>query len=232
MIWWIVPAAVGVFGLIVLLTGVSRLVKWRMFSGSTRFAFGGLFMATAGMLGMVGLNLQTYSRLTYERTVAIVDLAYLEPQLYEASVTLDGETEPKLYAVRGDEIEFKARVIKWQPWANVIGYDAIYKLDRMAGQYRSIEEDLEKPRTVYPLKNDPGVNAFELVRKRGGWLDAIDASYGSGTYVPMVAGASYEIIMTQNGLITRPINQQARDGLRSWLPPVQTGALSSNSDLP
>lgn len=219
MIWWIFPAAVGIFGLVVLLTGLSRIGKLRVMSGGARFLAGGFVLSTAGVLSLVGLNLQTYSRLTHEETVALVTLEYVEPQVFTADVQLEGEEDVISYTVRGDEIEFQARIIKWKPWANIIGYDAIYRLDRMQGQYTSIQEDLEKERTVYPLKADPGMNTFTLIKKRGGWLKAVDAYYGSGTYVPMVDGAQYEVIMTQNGLITRPSNKVARDGLRKWIMP-------------
>lgn len=221
MIWWIFPAAVGFFGLMVLLTGLARFGKLKLFSGTVRSLGGGLFIAGAALLSLIGLNLQTYSRLTHERSVATVDLVYVEPQHFTAIVRLEGSEQPLEYDILGDEIEFQARIIKWKPWANVIGYDAIYRLDRLKGQYRSITEDREKPRSVFPLRSETGMDAFELIQKRGGWLQAVDAHYGSGTYVPMTNGASYEVIMTQNGLITRPSNDQARDVLREWMRPDQ-----------
>ena len=219
MIWWIFPAAIGFFGLVILLTGMVRMGKKKVATGGFRFLTGGLILAVAGFLSLVGLNLQTYSRLNSERPVALVDISYLEPQLFSASVTLEGEAAPTNYEIRGDEIEFKARIIKWNRWANIIGYDSVYRLDRMAGQYSNIDEDLSKPRTVYPLKADQGVDVFQLIQKRGGWVKAVDAYFGSGTYVPMVAGARYEIYMTQSGLITRAENDIAREGLRNWQPP-------------
>ena len=71
-----------------------------------------------------------------------------------------------------------------------------------------------------------------MIKKRGGWLKAVDATYGSGTYVPMVSGASYEIIMTQSGLITRPVNDAAREGLREWLPPARVQTLFEDDGTP
>tara|TARA_Y100000052_G_C2955303_1_gene89663 strand:+ start:4475 stop:5170 length:696 start_codon:yes stop_codon:yes gene_type:complete len=222
MIWWILPAAVGFFGLVIVLTGLARLGKRKVRSGGFRLVSGGMVLTGATLMSLVGLNLQSYSRLTLERPVATVELTQVEAQRFQATVLLEGEDVPVTYDVRGDEIEFKARIIKWTPWANMIGYDAVYKLDRMAGQYTNIDEDLAKPRTVYPLHDDRGINAFDLVRKRGGWLKAVDAYYGSGTYIPMLNGAKYEIIMTQNGLISRAGNPAATEGLKNWQPPANT----------
>ncbi|MAI90768.1 hypothetical protein [Ponticaulis sp.] len=219
MIWWIVPVAVGFFGLVVTLTGLSRIGKRKMSSGTARVLGGGIVLSAAGLLAMMGMNLQTYSRLTLERTVAIVDLQRIEPQHFSAQVKLAQDDMPVTYDVRGDEISLQARVIKWSSWRNVIGYDSIYRLDRLSGQYASVEEELEAPRTVYSMHSDPGVDVFDMIRRRGGWLNAVDAYYGSGTYVPMVDGASYEIIMTQNGLITRALNEPASRGLRDWARP-------------
>ena len=219
MIWWIFPAAVGLFGLVVFMTAFSRFGKFKLMSGSLRFASGGGILALGGLLAMIGMNLQTYSRLTHERTVAIVHLTETAPQEYIASVRLADQIDPVEYKILGDEIEFKARVIKWTPWANIIGYDAVYRLDRLSGQYTSVEEDLKKPRTVYALHSAEGMDTFELIKRRGGWLKAVDAYYGSGAYVPMASEASYEIIMTQNGLIARALNDEARKRQREWVPP-------------
>lgn len=230
MIWWIFPAAIGFFGLVVVLTGLARFGKLRVFSGLARLLGGGLVITSAGLLSVVGLNLQTYARLTHEETVAYVELARVEAQHYTASVRLEGQEETQDYAILGDEIEFQARVIKWKPWANIIGYDAVYRLDRMQGQYSSIKEDLEKERTVYPLRDERGLDVFALIKKRGGWLKTVDAFYGSGTYVPMIDGAAYQVIMTQNGLITRPDNDIARNALRSWMDTTPQGFVTPMED--
>ena len=221
MIWWIVPAAVGFFGLVVTLAGFSRMGKRKAMSGGVRFIGGVLVLSAAALLTMVGINLQTYSRLNQERHVADIELERVDDQHFRAEVTLDGETTPTDYVIRGDEVLFEARIIKWTPWANVIGYDAIYKLDRMSGRYTSIEDERTGERTLYALQNDPGVSAFNLINEHGKWQNTVDAYYGSGTYVPMIDGARYEIRITQSGLIARPLNERAEDGLRRWASPTR-----------
>jgi hypothetical protein len=44
----------------------------------------------------------------------------------------------------------------------------------------------------------------------------VDAVYGSATYMPMVHGASYQISLTQSGLIARPTNAIAEQALKNW----------------
>ncbi len=232
MIWWIFPAAVGVLGLVILMTGLARFMKLKVATGTTRTLGGGMLLAGALVLALIGVNLQTYSRLNSERSVAIVDLTLIEPQYYQAQVKFADRENFENFDIRGDEIAFQARVIKWTRWANIVGYDSIFRLDRLQGQYTSVAEEVKKPRTVYPVRNEPGIDAFELVRNRGGWIKAVDAYYGSATYVPMVDGASYEIIMTQTGLMTRPLNDEARTVLKKWIPPTSKADAEKASQLP
>lgn len=216
MIWWIVPGAVALFGLVVFGTGLARLFKVKMMTGGVRLLAGGGVLAVAGLLSVVGLNLQTYSRLTHERLVATVDLTQNGPQDYTANVTLAEEVEATSYSVLGDELRMEARVLKWTPWANIVGYDAVYKLDRLSGRYADLEDEQTRERSVHGLSNNPGLDVFKIVRDQGGLMGSVDAYYGSGTYVPMIDQAQYNVFMTQNGLITRAANETATEGLREW----------------
>lgn len=219
MIWWIFPGVVGFFGVVVALTGLSRMGRWKVLSGGFRTLTGGVVVACAGLISMLGLNLQTYSRLTHERPVAIIDLESTgEPQSFLARVRLDGAELPVKYTIRGDEVYLDAKVLKWTPWANILGYDSVYKLDRLTGRYASLDDEQVKERSLYSVTSEPGVDVFELIKKRGGWLKAVDAYYGSGVFVPMADGASYEVRMSQNGLIARPANEIATGRLKGWRP--------------
>ena len=108
MIWWIVPAAVGFFGLVVTLAGFSHMGKRKAMSGGVRFIGGVLVLSAAALVTMVGINLQTYSRLNQERHVADIELERVDDQHFRAEVTLDGETTPTDYVIRGDEVLFES----------------------------------------------------------------------------------------------------------------------------
>ena len=110
-------------------------------------------------------------------------------------------------------------MLKWRPWANIIGYDSVYKLDRLSGRYSTLDDEVNKPRSLYSVTSEPGIDVFEQIKKRGGWLKAVDAYYGSGTYLPMGDGAVFEIRMSQTGLIGRAVNEAATEKLKGWKPP-------------
>ena len=221
--WWIVPAAVGVLGLIVLLNGLGRLFRGRIFSGGFGSVLGGGMIALSGMAALTAMNVQTYARLTYERPVATLQLRQLGPQYFEATVIqpANGEAQPArtaVYPIHGDEWRIEAQVLKWKPWANVLGLDAQYRLDRLSGRYRLIDQELNAERSVHGLSaaGRPDalawrVDAFEMARRYRPYVDAVDTLYGGAAYMPMADGARYEVWITQSGLIARPANDVARN---------------------
>jgi hypothetical protein len=117
----------------------------------------------------------------------------------------------------GDEWRIEARVLKWKPWANVLGLNAQYKLNRLAGEYIDTEAELTARRSVYDLGASPkgGVDIWALARQDKAY-HAVDALYGSAALMPMADGAKYEIWITQSGLIARPINPAASQATTGW----------------
>ena len=117
------------------------LFQGRVFSGLLVGAGGAGFMAAAAIAGLLALDVQTYGRLTYERPVATIQTRQLGPQYFEATVMQPGMGEDapgvsNLYPLHGDEWRIEAQVLKWKPWANVLGLDAQYRLDRLSGRYQ------------------------------------------------------------------------------------------------
>ena len=221
--WWVAPAVVGLVGLVLLIKGVGALFRGKMFSGLIGGVGGAGFMAAAAIASLLALDIQTYSRLTYERPVATIMTRQLGPQYFEATViqTANGENMPSatnLYPLHGDEWRIEAQVLKWKPWANVVGLDTQYRLDRLSGRYQSTQQEINAERSVHPLavaENDNGlpwkISTWDTARKYRRYVDAVDTLYGGAAYMPMADGAQYEVWITQSGLIARPINDAARN---------------------
>lgn len=217
LIWWILPAISGVVGLMLAFAGLGRVMSLQMLSGGARVFFGVGFLGLAGIVTLAGLNMQTYKRLTYERPVANITFEDAgEPGLYRALVVLEGETEPlagpgfeSLQRLRGDEWSLGARVIKFKSLANMLGYDAVYKLDRLqTGYEEEVGENVS--RVVVRLNEDPSKLARQALEAYGGKVGIEDTQYGSAVYNPMGDGLSYDIYMTQDALIARSANAATR----------------------
>ena len=134
----------------------------------------------------------------------------------------------QMFMLAGDEWQLDARVLKWKGWANLLGLDAQYRLERVSGRYRDIEQERKDERTVYALSENPGVDLWTLSIEYPRWLPFVDAVYGSATYLPMADGARYEVSITQSGwLANEPrarrnrSDVQAKSGERASLATVR-----------
>lgn len=220
--WWIVPTAVAALGAIWLLLALIGLFRGRILSGIFGGLGGAALLGTASVAVLLGQNAQTYARLTYERPVATLSSRQLAPQYFEVTVTqpADGEQPERtaVYPVHGDEWRVEAQVLRWKPWANVLGLDAQYRLDRLSGRYQNIEQERTGARSVHALSSDAdpdglpwSLSLWDTARKYRRYVDAVDTLYGSGAYMAMRDGATYEVWITQSGLVARPTNAAARE---------------------
>jgi hypothetical protein len=231
LIWWILPSISGVLGLILLFAGFGKLAGLKPFAGVARLAFGSGFLGLAGVIAFAGLNIQTYKRLTYERPVATVKFTAVSDQenAYRADVVFsDGQTflqaDGTAPVFRGNEWQIGAKVIKFKPMANILGYDSIYRLEHMrsldAHQFSSDAVTEGKIDGIKIVPTEPGIDISDLAAKYGSRF-GIDAEYGSATYQPMGDGYEFEVSITQDALIARPtpatrekIQQEAYPGFK------------------
>jgi hypothetical protein len=211
-----IAAVIGIFGLLLVALACQRLMRARFLAAGGSALAGLLLLAVAAAFFVVSLNLHTYARLTYEQPVAEIVLEERSPQRFRATLTQIPSGEMQMFVLAGDEWQLDARVLKWKGWANLLGLDAQYRLERVSGRYRDIEQERNAERTVYSLSENPGVDLWMLSTQYPKWFKFVDAVYGSATYLPMADGARYEVKMTQTGLIARPVNEAANAASSGW----------------
>ncbi|MEZ5937839.1 MAG: hypothetical protein R3C52_06420 [Hyphomonadaceae bacterium] len=233
-IWWTIPGFVGLVGLFAVIAGLGRIFKLRIVSGGLRFLFGGVLLGAAAVVGLVGLNLQTYARLTAERLAAEVTLRANGPTGYVVSVSRADKNgvlgAPEDYMLTGDGFRMEADVITFKPWANVLGVDALYRLDRIQGRYDSEAQEIAAPPKPYSLRQDAGISVFDLPLGAGNPFRRVDAEFVNGVAVPMADGATYEIFMSQRGLIPRPKNEAATQAVEQRREGRNSGAIYDAPD--
>jgi hypothetical protein len=164
---------------------------------------------------LIAANLLTYQRLSAEQPAAELQLTRTGDREFNAVLTYPGG-EHANFALRGDEWQIDARVMKWRAFANLVGFDTLYRLERISGRYTRIEDERTQARSVYSLNPPQRIDPWDLVHRYHSWVPWMDALYGSATFLPMADGALYEIKVSQSGLVARPLNQAARDAVGSW----------------
>lgn len=197
------------------LAAIRRMRHLKLVRGTLYLLSGGILILVAAAAGLVSANLFTYARLTHEQEAAHVATRQLGERHFAVSVRPKGSA-PKRYEVRGDEWQIDARVLKWRAMGSLLGFDTVYRLERLSGRYGDIAEERSAPRTVHALAEDPGMDLWTLAKRYHSYLPVADALYGSAAYVPMAEGAEYVVTVSASGLVVRPANDAARKALGGW----------------
>jgi hypothetical protein len=202
-------------GLLLVGMGIRRILGRYKLSGGFNLVLG--LVLVAGAVSSIGIiaNLYTYHQLTAEQPVGSLSFEKFAPQEFIATLDTDAGT-PRQFTVFGDECQIDARILKWHYFANLIGFDSIYRLDRISGRYRDVAAEKTGKRSVYALAEDTGIEIWLLINRFDDFIPWLDAVYGNAVYLPMQPGAAYQITITDSGLIARPQNTVAEQAVKNW----------------
>ena len=183
--------------------GIRRFFRGKLISASIQ-SLSGVSLLFIGLLFLsIATNLYSYDRLTYEKDIAELSFTQLGEQEFRVKITYTNQNKTDGFMINGDEWQIDARVIKWHGWAQLAGFNAQYRLQRLSGRYSDIDDELHKPRSVYSLEQKDNIDYWQLINNYKKWLPWIDAHYGSATYLPMSDKTTYTVSLTQSGLIAR-----------------------------
>ncbi|MBS0579246.1 MAG: hypothetical protein JSR36_08295 [Proteobacteria bacterium] len=202
-------------GLLMLGGSAALFRRRRVFSGLLCGVFALFLLLLPVGIGLVAGNMVTYTRLTHEERALKAEFTQTGEHQFDAVLTFPSGDVQRL-VLRGDEWQVDARIVKWKPLANIVGFDAAYRLERITGRYSAIADERSAPHTVYALSPATRLDVWSVVRHLSAWLPWFDALYGSAVYVPMADGASYAVLATQAGLIVRPLNAAAGSAVGGW----------------
>ena len=217
LISYAAPALLGLLGLGSLLAGVGAWFRGRVFKGAHRVLAGTALLFAGLATLLLGANLLTYARLSYEWPVADVGVKALDGGERRYAVTvrpLDGAGLAVTCELQGDEWMLSARVQKWKTWLTLGGADATYTFEQIANRYYTAAEANGKPITACDLRTPaPLINRYvpaPWITWAIAQMQAEDRRFGSANYMPLADGAEYIVLMTQSGLNTQPLNEIAR----------------------
>jgi len=170
--------------------------------GTVRGLVALVLIALAALAATVTVGLQGYRALTFEEVAATVHTEPVAPQRFRATITLP-DRRLAMYELAGDAFYMDAHILKWHPWASLLGLHTVYELDRVAGRYNAVADERARPHTAYELARSKPVDLFFIARRRLlGPL--VDAEYGSATFVAATRPATFEVRVSTTGLLARP----------------------------
>jgi len=210
-------AVLAIPALFALVMAIALLARRRRSAGIGRFLrgmFGLGFLLVAIALGALALALHSYRSLHADVPVAQIALRQIAPQRFSATLTPDAG-DSRTVELQGDQWEVDARVVRWQLPARLAGVPPLYRLERISGRYLDIQKEREATRSLFDLTDAGQLDLWTLKRQFPQWLPFVDADFGSGAYLPMVDGGSFDLLLSPDGgLVAKPADQATRDKLR------------------
>lgn len=187
-----------------------------------------ILLAVSLTLMLSGLDIMSYRELGRETSIATLHFEQRSAQTFDV-ILIDKQGQKLQFQLKGDHWQIDARIMRWSPELARFGFKSLYRLERIGGRYLDIQQELTKERTLYSINNqaiEQAQNKFNLSNwepdtwqwiKQTAWLRQwVDVSYGSATYLPMVNGAIYELMIGYSGLSARPINEGGRQAVSTW----------------
>ena len=201
---WLAAALPALLALLFLIMALVAFFKGRVGGGTMQVLVALLLLALAGIFGVVAVGMNGYRALTSERTAATVEIDLEGEQRFTAHFTFPDGDEAS-FDLAGDELYVDARILKWHPRASLLGLGAGYQLDRVAGRYTSLDDEQTSPRTVYSLADEGPVDLFTMARRYDFMSRLVDAEYGSATFLQIRDGGTYQVRVSNSGLLIREI---------------------------
>ena len=152
---------------------------------------------------MLTANLYTFHRLTDESPIAELSFAATGKQQYQATIAYGDFCTPEHYTLAGDQWRLDALFLKWHPWANLLGLDSMYRIERLGGRYRDVVEENTKARPAHELYPEQGIDLTTLIARYTGRFSPVDTLYGSSVYDDMHEAFVYRVYRGQSGLLVR-----------------------------
>lgn len=188
-----------IFGMLVLVYG-----KHRQYGGSfISLLMSVILLLSAALISLVTIGIKGYRALTHEELVATVQITPLGSQQFQAKIIRPGIPDTALI-IAGDEFYIDSRILKWKPFANLIGVHTYYCLDRVSGRYEDIRDESTKLRTLYSLSGpERRLDLFFLVKRFPFLALLLDAQYGSASFVSAKQAKVLRVMVSTSGLLIR-----------------------------
>ncbi|WP_196140938.1 hypothetical protein [Aliikangiella sp. G2MR2-5] len=198
-----ITGALTIYNLISLILKVRKL---KLVSAFSRLFSLFVFTTVTGALSIILLGTQGYNALTREEKVARVIVTPVGQQSFHARLRFNDGTE-QVFSLSGDELLIDAHILKWKSWTNILGLHTGYRLDRIAGRYRAINDEKSKERSVFAIQNTDGKGIAQW-REDFSMLSALlDVEHGSASFVAADKQTEYSLMVTTDGLLLRPLTQ-------------------------
>ncbi len=168
-----------------------------------RLLIGAVVLLAVAVVMLLSASIYTFARLTDETLVAQLQFEQAGPDRYLARLNSGDFCTEREFEIQGDQWRIDAEFIKWHYWANALGFDSQYRLDRFEGRFSDVARQNRTADNAYSLSEQTSLDLVEVADSLGRYNFLVDVSYGSSTYQTIDTGRIYEVYRSQTGLLTR-----------------------------
>jgi hypothetical protein len=206
---------IALLAVIVLLVALRLLLGGSWLMGWLRGTCGFAVLALAGLIGLIGYDISTYSALPNDQPLVTLTFQAQGPQRYE--VRLDRGKETRTAMLEGDLWQLDLHVLRWKSLAELIGLESGYRLERLSGRYLAVEQqNLARHGRVLLSEKPLGVDIWQTLELGQREMHLVDAQLLRVDYMPIADGAAYAVELAPTGLIAKPVNAAAIEALKNW----------------
>lgn len=207
--------------LLLIISGLGVLLCFLAFIRLRRHLFSGLIavllaLSFTGAAVVVTKDVYSYRHLADEQLIARVFVAGKDKQQFIVSVDTVNNEPLQTFLIMGDQWQLDSRIIRWTLPVARLGFDNLYRLERLSGRYQSIEEERDLARTIYLINLSEPLDIWAWLRANEFMRKWVEADYGNAVFAPMVDGAQFSVYLGRSGLFIRAENPIAVKALGSW----------------
>ena len=93
--------------------------------------------------------------------------------------------------------------MKWKPLANIVGFDSLYRIDRVSGRYSDIADANRHPHVAHAVGEKPPLDLTDYLQKDWMAWSPVDTLFGSSVYETIDPAYEYTVYRTQSALVVR-----------------------------
>jgi len=201
---WLMPVAIIIicFSLLALWRSIRLFSRLRLISASWRLCASIVFFVLGFAIGGLYLSTQNYRQLTHEQYAGELQIQPNGRDRFVAHLVLTGgqHISAPLY---GDQVQLSAYIVKWKPWLSALGFNTLYRLDRISGRFSQVQTAMAAQFSAHPINPDSKADIASWRKQYQCLSVLVDLEQGSAAYVAADKPIRYDVYISVDAVLLR-----------------------------
>jgi len=217
MVYQIVAILIFAISAAVAAFAIKLLANKKWIVGFVRGCIGVFFLLAATMLMLAGRDVYSYQSASGD-TNTVVTVSFHKQEANNYIVELQ-EPSGRFYSreIEGQQWQLTARAFTWPPLMSVIGLRSGYRLETLSGRFIELQLDkLAGQKPPETLSASSVFDSWQFLSHYPAALPFVSAHLATMGFIPIADGAIYEVVSAGQSLSVNPVNDAAKNAMKSW----------------